>query len=94
MSDELKIVIVLKENRASVGIQGPECDPVLSLVNGILPEVLATIPAMVDQARAKWAEDPRYPKCEIKLEPAAVHKAPVSRTASRPAEKLSKPRLF
>jgi sRNA-binding carbon storage regulator CsrA len=28
MSDELKVVISLKGDKASVGIQAPECDPV------------------------------------------------------------------
>jgi hypothetical protein len=93
MDAELKIVIVHKDNRASVGIQGPECDPVLSLVNGTLPEILAGIPSLVEQARAKWEETPRYPKCETKLEPTAARPQPASRAVSR-TEDVSKPRLF
>jgi hypothetical protein len=94
MSEELKIVIVLKESRASVGIQGSECDPVLSLVNGTLPEILAAVPALVDQAHAQWTSGKRYPKCETKLEPATVRTSTASRTAPQPAQSANKPRLF
>ena len=69
MSDELKIVVTIRGNRAFVGIQAPECDPVLYLVEGDLPAIMGGIPGLVEQAREKWASNPRYPKCETKLEP-------------------------
>ena len=71
MSDELKIVITVKETKALVGIQAPECDPMLWLVEGELPTILGGIPGLVEQAREKWAANPRYPKCETNLEPPA-----------------------
>jgi hypothetical protein len=30
MSDELKVVISLRDSEAAVGVQAPECDPVFS----------------------------------------------------------------
>ena len=67
MSDEMKIVIVLKGERGSVGIQAPECDPVFATVEGDLDSILQRVPGMVAEARQGWAEAPRYPKCETPL---------------------------
>jgi hypothetical protein len=69
MSDELKIVIALKGAVASVGVQAPNCDPVFSMHQGDLPAVLQMVPAMVEEAHRRWDSNPRYPKCETKLEP-------------------------
>ncbi len=98
MAEELKIVVVLKETRASVGIQKPEADPVIFLVNGSLAEIIAGVPAQVDQARAKWNNTPRYPKCETKFEPAAPPAPTSPRTTVIPAHRdpvtVTKPKLF
>jgi len=68
----LKIVVTYKEGKATVGISKPDCDPKLSMVTGILGEVLMQVPELVDQAEAAWAENPRYPKCETDLTPPAA----------------------
>jgi hypothetical protein len=71
--EEVKIVVVLKGSRATVGIQAPECDPIISLVKGDLDEILEEIPKLLERARARWAEAKTYPKCEteLKQQPAA-----------------------
>ena len=67
MSDELKIVIVLKGERGSVGIQAPECDPILTTIEGGLDTALGRVPEMVAEAKHRWEETPRYPKCTSPL---------------------------
>lgn len=67
MSDELKIVIVLKGERGSVGIQAPECDPVFAIIEGGLDTALGRVPEMVAEAKHRWEETPRYPKCTSPL---------------------------
>lgn len=69
MSEELKIVIVLKEKAASVGIQKPDCDPFLAKVEGDLPAVLKAVPMLVTQARKVWETNPLYPECKTQLAP-------------------------
>jgi hypothetical protein len=90
---DLKIVISLKGTGVVVGIQAPNCDPVFSTVEGELPAVLERVPGLVNDARARWGLNPRYPKCETNLEP--QRPAPVAAPA-RPAtrEDPVKPRLF
>ena len=47
----------LKEGRATIGVQRPSSDPYLS---GLTQEVLA----VVERARAKWEDEPKYPTHE------------------------------
>jgi len=69
VKEEVKIVITLKGHGASIGIQKPDCDPVLSRVEGDLPAVLEAIPRLVEEAKQKWQSNPRYPECETDLTP-------------------------
>jgi hypothetical protein len=95
VSDEIKVVIFLKGTKGSIGIQSPNCDPVFSVVEGDLPAVLERVPGLVNEARAKWGSNPRYPKCETNLEP--PRPAPAAAAAARPttrSEDPSKPRLL
>jgi len=76
MSDETKIVIILKGENATVGIQRNDCDPALfGTIHGGLPAVLAMVPLMLEKATARWQTNPRYPKAEI---PAPPPPAPVT----------------
>ncbi len=95
MSEDLKIVISLKDSKAAVGIQAPECDPVFSTIEGELPTVLERVPGLVNDARVRWGLNPRYPKCETNLEPPRPAPAAAApRAAARPAEDPVKPRLL
>lgn len=61
---EIKVVIVLKDNRGSVGVQSPECDPVFVAFEGDLGAALQRVPGLVEEAQRQWEGTPRYPKCE------------------------------
>jgi len=67
---ELKVVISLKDGKASLGVQAPDCDPVFAVLEGSLEEALEKVPALVAEAREKWDSSPRYPKTSHQLTPA------------------------
>ena len=67
MSDEIKVVIVLKEDRGSIGVQSPNCDPVFDTAEGGLGAILERVPALVEEAKQRWESNPRYPRCETPL---------------------------
>ncbi len=93
---ELKVVIQLKGNRALVGIQDQDTDPVLvTLEAGSLEAVLDAVPGLLLQARESWATSPRNPKY---VGPPAP--PPATPTPSKPAGRASRspaaptPRMF
>jgi hypothetical protein len=67
---EIKVVILLKDGRGSVGIQSPDCDPVFSTVEGDIVSVAAELPTLVQQAQDKWAQSPKNPASTIEPPPA------------------------
>ncbi len=67
MSDELKVVISLKGDKASVGVQAPECDPVFFGLEGDLGAILSGVPGFVEEAKTHWETTKLYPKCETPL---------------------------
>jgi len=62
MSDELKVVIALREGKASIGVQAPNCDPVLAVVQGGLADALTGVPTLVASAKEQWQTNKHYPK--------------------------------
>lgn len=92
MSEEVKIVITLKEQAASVGVQKPECDPVFSRVEGDLLAVLESIPGLVEEAQRSWDSNPRNPKCETDLTPPSP--PATQRSSQRQAQATSQPTMF
>ena len=44
---ELKVVIILKADRAMLGVQSPDCDPVYKTMEGDLAAVLQVVPTLV-----------------------------------------------
>lgn len=67
MSDEIKIVIKLKGDAATIGISKPGCDPIFRTAEGGLGAIMTRAGEMVAEAAAIWNTNPRYPKCETKL---------------------------
>jgi len=65
--DELKVVISLKGDKASVGIQSPECDPAFFGLEGDLQAVLEAVPRFVEEAKTRWQESKLYPECKTQL---------------------------
>ena len=60
--DDLKVVVSLKEGRATIGVQQPSSDPHIEAfddpdLSGLTQEVSAVI----ERARARWDEAPKYP---------------------------------
>jgi len=64
-ASELKVVIILKADRAMLGVQSPDCDPVYKTMEGDLAAVLQVVPALVAEAKLQWAAAPRYPKADL-----------------------------
>jgi len=67
--EELKVVITLKGERGTIGIQAPNCDPVFSLFEGGLEQALEWVPGLVSEATERWEQSPRYPRTKHELTP-------------------------
>jgi len=85
MSDELKLVVSLKEGKASVGVQAPECDPAFFSLEGDLKAALKAVPGFVQEAKTRWETSKLNPECKSPLPSQAEAAAAASRasTASR-----------
>jgi hypothetical protein len=79
VSEEIKIVIYLKEDKAIIGVSKPDCDPIFRTAGGDLAGVLEETRVVVAEATAIWNTTPRYPKCESKL---PSQETPPARTTS------------
>ena len=82
MSEELKVVISLKGERGFVGVQAPECDPLITALEGDLAVALERVPGLVGEARQRWSESPRYPEC-AEPPPSKVQPGPSQRQTVR-----------
>ena len=61
-TDELKVVLSIRGNRATIGVQRPSADPhIESFDDADLFGLADEFPAVVARARARWEEEPRYP---------------------------------
>lgn len=93
-SNSLKIVLLLKEGRASVGVQREGADPVLELVDDFPEEILpAQVVEIIERARARWAEAEKYPEYQRPTPPPGP--APTPSPASsrgRPRQEPEKPK--
>ncbi len=79
---ELKLVIKLKGDKASVGVQAPECDPVFfGGLEGDLGAVPAGVPGFVEEARRRWEASKLSPECNSPL-PSAAKPAPAARATT------------
>jgi hypothetical protein len=87
---DIKIVLTLKGERASVGIQAPECDPVFAVVDGGLERALERLPGMIQEAQGVWDSTPRYPRCqrppsqEARTQPAPTRVSTAQRRSEQP----------
>ena len=89
MSEELKIVIVQRGSKIAVGVQAPNCDPVMTIISGTMEEVLSQVPDLVSTARAKWQDIPLNPKSQrvpITPPPVPSAAAPQRRSPVRPPD--------
>jgi len=97
MSAQVKIVILLREGKSSVGIQSPGCDPRISIMGCGLEEVLDRVPDLVKQAQEKWAQSPQNPKTDIVPTPTSSPPARTpspSSSATKTAQPKDQPSFF
>jgi len=97
MEAELKIVITLKGNRALVGIQGSDTDPVLEPVEApTLEDALAAVPGVVERARARWAATPKNPAYQRPPEPVPAARPALASTGAKTTttDGVHRPSLF
>ena len=60
--EDLKVVVSLKGGRATIGVQQPASDPhIESFDDPDLSGLTQELPAVIDRARARWVDEPRYP---------------------------------
>ena len=88
-SNELKVVIVLKDDRIMLGVQSPDCDPVYTTLEGTLAAALKRVPKLVDEAKQKWSASPLNPNANLP-KPAPTP----ARTSTAPKEKPAQPSFF
>ena len=101
--ESLKIVIVIKDGRGSIGVSSPGRDPhivTLEMASAeSLDQVLAEIPGIVEIARLRWLTAPQNPKYQRPPppRPAAAARAPRAARAApaqtQPAQEQDQ-RLF
>ena len=61
-SEELKVVLSIRGNRATIGVQRPSADPhIESFDDPDLFGLADEFPAVVARARARWEEEPMHP---------------------------------
>jgi len=93
-ASELKVVIILKANKAMLGVQSPDCDPVYKTMEGDLAAVLQVVPTLVAEAKLQWAAAPRYPKADLPkpVAPATITTSAVSKSAAKAP--VAQPKFF
>ena len=69
--EDLKVVVSIKGGRATIGVQQPASDPhIESFDDGDLAGLTQEASAVVERARAKWEDEPKYPAHERPAPPA------------------------
>ncbi|MDP2729163.1 MAG: hypothetical protein Q8O55_01615 [Dehalococcoidales bacterium] len=81
--EELRVSIIIKEDRIFLGAAASDCDPKMATLQGNLQTALERIPSFVEEANLQWDAAPHNPKSTI---PEPVAKAP-TRTATTAAKK-------
>ena len=70
-SEDLKIVVSIKGGRATIGVQRPSSDPHIEIFDDWdLAGLTQEVSAVIERARAKWEEEPKYPAHERPAPPA------------------------
>ena len=60
--DDLKVVMSIKGGRATIGVQRPSSDPhIETFDDGDLAGLTQEVLPVIERARAKWEDEPRYP---------------------------------
>ena len=60
--EDLKVVVSIKGGRATIGVQRPSSDPhIETFDDGDLAGLTQEVSAVIERARAKWEDEPKYP---------------------------------
>ena len=60
--EDLKVVVSIKGGRATIGVQQPSSDPhIESFDDRDLSELTEEVLPVIERARARWEDEPRYP---------------------------------
>ena len=69
--EALKVVVSIKGGRATIGVQQPSSDPHIESFDDLDASGLAReVPAVIERARARWEDEPKYPAHERPAPPA------------------------
>ena len=82
---EIKIVIQVKDEKALIGVQSPNCDPVFETANGDLPTIIGRVTQVVTDSQAKWATTPKNPNIDLTKPAAPVKEAYPTKSGAKPA---------
>ena len=64
-SEDLKVVLSIKDGRATIGVQQPSSDPhIESFDDREVSELAQEVPAVLERARARWEDAPKHPAYE------------------------------
>ena len=88
-SNELKVVIILKDDRIMLGVQSPDCDPLYTTLKGTLATALKRVPKLVSEAKQKWSASPRNPNANLPTPPPTP-----ARTSAAQKKTTSQPSFF
>ena len=70
-TEELKVVVSIRGDRATIGVQQPSADPHIESFDDLdLAGLALEVPAVIERARARWEDEPRYPAHERPAPPA------------------------
>ncbi len=63
--DDLKVVVSIREGRASIGVQQLSSDPYIeSFDDREVSKLAQEVPAVLERARARWEDAPKHPAYE------------------------------
>ena len=69
--EDLKVVVSIKGDRATIGVQRPSSDPhIETFDNPDLAGLTQEVAAVVERARARWGDAPKHPAHERPAPPA------------------------
>ena len=60
--EELKVVVSIRGDRATIGVQQPSADPHIESFDDLdLAGLAQEVQAVIERAKARWEDEPRYP---------------------------------
>ena len=86
-SNELKVVIIIKDSKVMLGVQSPDCDPVYTTLKGTLAAALKRVPKLVEEAKQKWSASPLNPNANLPTPKPTPARTPAAskKTTSQPS---------